>query len=99
MSIDLHDWLQRQGLSHLEAVLSEAGLDLDVLGDLTSAELAEIGLSLGDRKRLLKAVAASPPGAESGEGLAAQEGTAPGRSQGLLPPPPRPLTPMPNAVR
>jgi class 3 adenylate cyclase/tetratricopeptide (TPR) repeat protein len=68
MSTDLQKWLQRQGLAHLGAVLSEAGLDLDVLSDLTSAELAEIGLSLGDRKRLLKAVAAglTSGGAEAG---------------------------------
>ena len=36
------------------------GIDLDVLCDLNNAELEDIGLSLGDRKRLLKAISASP---------------------------------------
>ncbi len=40
----------------LEPKLREAGIDLDVLGELEHADLVEIGLSLGDRKRLLKAL-------------------------------------------
>jgi len=74
-------------------VLSEAGVDLDVLGDLSEADLTGLGLSLGDRKRLLKAVAASPPGAESGEGLAAQEGAAPGALPRAAPATPAPTHP------
>jgi class 3 adenylate cyclase len=58
---DLHHWLHRHGLGHLEGVLSQAGVGLDILGDLTESDLTELGFSLGDRKRLLKAVAAHLP--------------------------------------
>ena len=64
--MDLARWLQQQGLAQLEPKLREAGIDLDVLGDLESADLAEIGLSLGDRKRLLKAIDSAPPSSPSG---------------------------------
>jgi class 3 adenylate cyclase len=59
----------------IEAILSNAGLGeyaellaankigLDVLPDLTDAELKELGIPLGDRKRLLKAAAALRPAA------------------------------------
>jgi class 3 adenylate cyclase/tetratricopeptide (TPR) repeat protein len=58
---EFQNWLQQQGLAHLESVLTQAGVDLDVLGDLSEVDLTGLGLSLGDRKRLLKAVAAIPP--------------------------------------
>ena len=61
--MDFAGWLQQQGLGHLESNLRGAGIGLDVLADLENADLAEIGLNLGDRKRLLKAIAAAPPSA------------------------------------
>jgi hypothetical protein len=88
MPTDLGNWLQRQGLVHLEGVLSEAGVDLDVLGDLSEADLTGLGVSLGDRKRLLKAVAASPPGAGQGAGAGAVPRAAPGATPSSPPPPP-----------
>jgi class 3 adenylate cyclase len=97
MPTDLGNWLQRQGLVHLEGVLSEAGVDLDVLGDLSEADLTGLGVSLGDRKRLLKAVAASPPGAGQGAGAGAVPRAAPGATPSSPPAPP-PLT-HPDAQR
>src|SRR6187455_2051865 len=53
---DLSRWLEDQGLRGLDATLAANGVDLDVLAELTEQDLAAIGISLGDRKRLLRAV-------------------------------------------
>ena len=53
------EWLEGNGLAHLTEVLQSNGVELDVLPEITAADLAEIGIGLGDRKRLLKAVATS----------------------------------------
>ena len=49
-------WLDRHGLIHLLVQFQAQGIDFDVLQELTSDDLAEIGVTLGDRKRVLKAV-------------------------------------------
>ena len=56
--LDVSRWLAEQGLGHHAEVFAKNGIAGDVLGDLTDADLKELGLSLGDRKRLLKAIAA-----------------------------------------
>jgi hypothetical protein len=45
-------------LGQYEAVFREHEIDAGVLRDLVEAELEKIGVSLGHRKRLLKAIAA-----------------------------------------
>ena len=47
-------WLAEQGLGHHAEVFAENGIAGDVLRELTHADLRELGLNLGDRKRLLK---------------------------------------------
>ncbi len=59
--MQLSKWLKVQGLERLDTHLRQAGIDLDILFDLDDADLEKIGLSFGDRKRLLKALQASPP--------------------------------------
>ncbi|HEX5374148.1 MAG TPA: adenylate/guanylate cyclase domain-containing protein, partial [Aquabacterium sp.] len=54
-------WLQTCGLQHLARVLIDNGIDDDVLSCLTEPDLEKIGLSLGDRKRLLRAIGAREP--------------------------------------
>lgn len=53
-------WLSGAGLLHLAPVLRAHAIDVDVLGSLSEADLAHIGLLLGDRKRLLQAWAQAP---------------------------------------
>jgi class 3 adenylate cyclase len=62
-SMDVEVWLRGLGLEQYEALFRENDLDAEVLSDLTDGDLAKIGVSLGHRKRLLKAVAAlaGPP--------------------------------------
>src|SRR3954468_2757263 len=54
----LKRWLEGVGLGHYNDLFTQHRLDLDVMGDLTEADLAELGLPLGDRKRLQRAMAA-----------------------------------------
>ena len=57
------DWLAQAGLSKYAALFAENGIEFDILADLTEADLAGIGVVLGDRKRLLRAIAALSPAA------------------------------------
>ena len=61
--MDLRSWLSLHGLDRLGDRLEAAEIDVDILAELTDADLRELGLSLGDRKRVLKAIAAldEPP--------------------------------------
>jgi class 3 adenylate cyclase/tetratricopeptide (TPR) repeat protein len=63
--MDVAVWLRGLGLQQYEALFRENDIDAEVLSDLTDGDLEKIGVSLGHRKRLLKAIAtlAGPPGA------------------------------------
>lgn len=54
----LSSWLQSVGLLHLEPVLVANDIAEDVLTSLNEQDLEKLGLSMGERKRLLKAIAA-----------------------------------------
>lgn len=58
-------WLQSVGLAHLEPVLVANDIAEDVLTSLSEQDLEKLGLSMGDRKRLLKAIQALPQGGVS----------------------------------
>jgi class 3 adenylate cyclase/predicted ATPase len=53
---DLEKWLEGLGLSEYAKVFTKNNIGFDVLTDLTDEHLIELGMSLGDRLRLLKAV-------------------------------------------
>jgi class 3 adenylate cyclase/tetratricopeptide (TPR) repeat protein len=50
------DWLKALGMSEYIQRFSENDIDLDVLPELTDQDLEKLGVSLGDRRRLLKAI-------------------------------------------
>ena len=50
-------WLQSLGLEQYEALFRENDIDAEVLSDLTDADLEKLGVTLGHRKRLLRAIA------------------------------------------
>jgi class 3 adenylate cyclase/tetratricopeptide (TPR) repeat protein len=52
----LHDWLRQFGLETLAAVLADNDVDLDILPDLTEQDFEKLGISLGHRRKLVKAV-------------------------------------------
>jgi len=55
--VDVSRWLADQGLGHHAEAFAENGIGGDILRELTDADLKELGLNLGDRKRLLRAIA------------------------------------------
>ena len=60
--VDVSRWLAEQGLGHHAEAFAQNGIAGDILRELTDADLKELGLNLGDRKRLLKAIAALDAG-------------------------------------
>ena len=55
--MDVGSWLRSLGLGQYEAAFRDNSIDADVLPDLSDGDLAQLGVNLGDRKRLLKAIA------------------------------------------
>ena len=60
----LEHWLAEHQLAHLLPVFQQHEIDLDILFELGQTDLGEMGLSLGDRKRVLKAIASGASQAE-----------------------------------
>jgi class 3 adenylate cyclase/predicted ATPase len=56
----LKQWLEDIGLGQYADLFQQQRIDLDVIPDLTEHDLAELGLALGDRKRLRRAIATLP---------------------------------------
>jgi predicted ATPase/class 3 adenylate cyclase len=63
-------WLQRLALDRYAQVFAENDIDIDALRLLDEADLEKLGVSLGHRKRMLRAIAE----------LNAEDGRAPGRT-------------------
>ena len=54
---ELKNWLSEVGLEPLARVLADNDVDLDILPDLTEADFEKLGISLGHRRKLIKAIA------------------------------------------
>ena len=58
---DLAEWLGRHGLDQYAKTFAENNIDYSVLPDLTEDDLEKLGVSLGHRKKLLRAIDAVRP--------------------------------------
>jgi len=56
--MNVGSWLQKLGLGQYETVFAANAIDGDVLAELTEADFEKIGIPLGDRKRLMRAISA-----------------------------------------
>ena len=72
------DWLEKLGMSEYAQRFADNAIDLSVLPDLTDQDLEKIGVLLGHRRKILKAIAAF------NSGPAAQSDAAKGQSRLLL---------------
>ena len=63
--MDVGGWLRNLGLGQYEAAFIENAIDTDVLPELTEGDLEKLGVPLGDRKRLIKAIKALAGGSPS----------------------------------
>jgi class 3 adenylate cyclase len=59
--MDVGVWLRSLGLGQYEEKFRDNKLDFDVLADLSDGDLQELGIALGDRRRLLRAIAELAP--------------------------------------
>jgi len=66
MSKNLATWLEHLGLEQYASVFAENDIDLEILGELTDEDFRELGVSMGHRKRLLRAIGSfgAKPGPE-----------------------------------
>jgi predicted ATPase/class 3 adenylate cyclase len=55
-SLDVGAWLEELGLGQYRDLFSDQAIDRDVLPDLTDDDLARLGVPLGHRKKLFKAI-------------------------------------------
>jgi hypothetical protein len=55
---DLAEWLGRHGLDQYAQTFAENNIEFSVLPDLTENDLKKLGVSLGHRKKLLRAIEA-----------------------------------------
>ena len=55
---EISAWLERLGLGQHADAFAENAVDLDVLPDLSDADFERLGVPLGDRKRILRALSA-----------------------------------------
>src|SRR3984885_1370409 len=53
---DLRDWLRSNGFEQYADAFEANDIDLDILPELSERDLEQLGLSLGNRRRLLKAI-------------------------------------------
>jgi hypothetical protein len=54
---DLAHWLEELGMSEYAQRFAENRIDFSVLPDLTDSDLKDIGVVLGDRRKILRAIA------------------------------------------
>jgi class 3 adenylate cyclase len=76
--LDIDGWLRRIGLEQYAQTFRENGIDLSILPDLTDQDLEKLGVLLGHRRKLLRAIAdleaiekSAPAGAAATTGPAA----------------------------
>jgi class 3 adenylate cyclase len=67
--MDIEAWLQGLGLERYVPAFREDEIDAEVLPELTEADLATLGLPLGPRRKLLKAIAGLREAAASSPAL------------------------------
>ena len=62
--MDISAWLRELGLERYEQAFRKGEIDLAIVPELTDADLKELGIPLGPRKQLLKAISALATGSE-----------------------------------
>src|SRR4249919_2420281 len=58
------DWLKKLGMSEYAQRFAESDIDIDVLSELTDQDFDRLGVSLGHRRRMLRAIREWPALAE-----------------------------------
>ncbi|MFI5010916.1 MAG: adenylate/guanylate cyclase domain-containing protein [Hyphomicrobiales bacterium] len=83
--MDIADWLEAMGLRQYSERFSENDVDLDALCFLTDADLKELGVSLGHRRKMLAAIAALGNAATAPQSTPAKKTPSPGSGGAAMP--------------
>src|SRR6516162_129588 len=74
--MDVGGWLRSLGLGQYEALFRASEIDADILPELTEVDLEKLGVPLGHRKRLLRAISGlGAPGTLAGTSAAPSAST------------------------
>ena len=65
------DWLERLGMSEYAERFAENRIDFSVLPDLTDQDLEKLGVALGDRRKMLRAISNLEAAEKSAPAIAA----------------------------
>jgi class 3 adenylate cyclase len=74
--MDVGSWLRNLGLGQYETTFREAQIDADLLPELTEVDLEKLGVVLGHRKRLVRAIASLNATATANSAFAAADSAA-----------------------
>jgi hypothetical protein len=80
-SATVAEWLTAVGLVQYAELFEQNRIGLDVLPDLSERDLQDLGIPLGDRKRLLKAIQSSAPIQSGDAGPVAQSSVVPSQPE------------------
>ena len=76
---ELRDWLRRHGFEQYAEIFEANDIDLDILPELSERDFEQLGVSLGNRRRLRKALAEDDAAAATPAGPSAAD--APGDAE------------------
>jgi hypothetical protein len=71
---EIADWFGKRGTSEYTQRFAENDIDIEVLGELTDTDFDRLGVSIGHRRKLLKALAADIPEADAAPPTSARRG-------------------------
>ncbi len=77
-TMDIGGWLQSLGLGQYGPTFVQNAIDTDVLPELTEGDLEKLGIPLGDRKRLIRAIKAMAGGSPDARNTSEAGKDAPG---------------------
>lgn len=83
MPDDITKWLEQLELGEYAGAFTDNAIDANVLADLSEADLEKIGVKLGHRKKLLKAIAALDNQAPRAAQVPAHRSAAPAADESL----------------
>jgi SAM domain (Sterile alpha motif) len=98
--MQIAEWLKKLGMSEYAQRFDENRIDFSVLRDLTDQDLKDLGIILGDRRKMLRAIGeldVAVPAATERSNEAASHSAAERRQVTVMSRPPR-RPPRPNPV-
>ena len=78
---DLRGWLRAQNLEQLAETFEANDIDVDILSELTDGDLEKLGVSVGNRRRLLKAIGEGAPKSPESKAASTESPAASASSQ------------------